>query len=113
MFVQRGVFGGLALALCSIVAGGVAFATGSTTVGYAAMTLGFGLAGGWGVTWVVYQFSVSRPLAQLAGDIEALAGTDAASACSRAPVAIASTDSVMCSMLALALFMASASLVAA
>jgi methyl-accepting chemotaxis protein len=78
LVVRWGIHVGLGLALLCVALGGLAFVTGSAPAAGPVVILGMGMAIGWGVTWVVYVFSVSRPLARLAGVTEALAGTDAA-----------------------------------
>jgi hypothetical protein len=89
--VRRGVFAGLGLALASTAIGGIAFASGNAAMGYAAVTLGFGMAMGWGVTWAIYVFTVARPLARLTKATVALAETDTA-ALSDALAAMAEGD---------------------
>jgi methyl-accepting chemotaxis protein len=76
--VRWGVFVGLGLAVVCAAVGGLAFAVGSSWAGSSVAILGIGIAVGWGVTFAIYLFTVSRPLAQLAQATEALAGTDAA-----------------------------------
>jgi methyl-accepting chemotaxis protein len=78
LLVRWGIYLGLGLALLCAAVAGLALVVGSGAAASPLVVLGFGLAIGWGVTWVVYVFSVSRPLAQLAEITEALAGTDAA-----------------------------------
>ncbi|MGA3056410.1 MAG: hypothetical protein ABSE70_00005, partial [Candidatus Limnocylindrales bacterium] len=77
LLVRWGIYVGLGLALLCVALGGLAFVMGSAPAA-GVVILGFGMAIGWGVTWVIYVFSVSRPLAQLAEATEDLAGTDAA-----------------------------------
>jgi methyl-accepting chemotaxis protein len=78
LLVRWGIYLGLGLALVCAALAGLAFVIGSAAAATPFVVLGFGLAVGWGVTWVVYVFSVARPLAQLAAATEDLAGTDAA-----------------------------------
>jgi methyl-accepting chemotaxis protein len=78
LFVRWGIYLALGLALICAALAGLALIVGSAAAASPFVTLGFGLAVGWGVTWVVYLFSVSRPLARLAEATEELAGTDAA-----------------------------------
>jgi methyl-accepting chemotaxis protein len=78
LLVRRGVFVGLALACSCLIFGGLAYATGVTTVGYAAVTVGLGMVIGWGVTWTIYVLTVARPLARLTQATQVLAETDTA-----------------------------------
>ena len=78
LLVRWGIYLGLGLAILCAALAGFAFVIGSAAAASPFVVLGFGLAVGWGVTWVVYLFSVSRPLAQLAETTQDLAGTDAA-----------------------------------
>ncbi len=76
--VRWGIFVGLGLAVVCAAVGGLTFAVGSSWAGSSVAILGMGIGVGWGVTFAIYLFTVSRPLAQLAQATEALAGTDAA-----------------------------------
>jgi len=78
LFVRWGIYLGLGLALICAALAGLAFVVGPAAAATPFVVLGVGLAVGWGVTWLVYLFSVSRPLARLAEATEELAGTDAA-----------------------------------
>jgi methyl-accepting chemotaxis protein len=78
LFVRWGIYLGLALALVCVALAGIAFVVGSAATASPVVVLALGLAVGWAVTWVVYLFSVSRPLARLAEATEEIAGTDAA-----------------------------------
>jgi methyl-accepting chemotaxis protein len=78
LLTRWGIYLGLGLAILCAALAGFAFVIGSAAAASPFVVLGFGLAVGWGVTWVVYLFSVSRPLARLAETTQDLAGTDAA-----------------------------------
>ena len=90
LIVRHGVFAGLAVAVALLVMGCLALASGAT-VGPLALTLGFGAAMGWAATWVVYRFTVARPLARLTEATITLAETDTA-ALSDALAALAEGD---------------------
>ncbi len=73
--VRRGVFAGLGLALACVAAGGLAIAAGAA-MGPATVTLGLGMAIGWGITWAIYVITVARPLARLTQTTTILAEMD-------------------------------------
>jgi methyl-accepting chemotaxis protein len=86
--VRHGIFIGLGLSGAALLVAAISFFIGSITVGYAAATLGVGMAAGWAVTWAVYQLTVSRPLAYLmATSIESAQADTAALADALAAVA--------------------------
>jgi uncharacterized membrane protein YjjB (DUF3815 family) len=66
LLLRWGIYLGLGLALLCAAVAGLALVVGSGAAASPLVVLAFGLAIGWGVTWVVYVFSVSRPLASSA-----------------------------------------------
>jgi len=76
LVASQGVFASLGLAAVLLVAG--AFGTqAGISAGPAILAIGMGVAVGWAVTWVIYLFTVARPLARLTEVAMVVSGTDA------------------------------------
>ena len=77
LLVRCGIFAGLGLAILCAALGCFALYAGSPSAGSSFFIVAGGIAVGWALTWAMYLFTVSRPLARLAQATEALAATDA------------------------------------
>jgi methyl-accepting chemotaxis protein len=88
--VRHGVFAAFGLAIACVAVG--TFALGShLTSGPELLILGLGMAIGWGVTWVIYLVTVSRPLARILDSVISGVQGDTA-AMSNAMMALAEGD---------------------
>jgi methyl-accepting chemotaxis protein len=76
--LRRSIHAGLALGILSLALGAVAGFGGAGAGLGGAPVFGLGILIGWGVTFAVVRWTVSRPLARIAASTEALADQDAA-----------------------------------
>ncbi len=90
MLVRHGVLAAFGLALACIAVGAIAFES-HVTSGPDLLLLGLGMALGWGVTWVIYVVTVSRPLDHMIDSVLSVVQGDTA-ALSNAMIAIAEGD---------------------
>ena len=90
VLVRHGVFAAFGLALACLAVSALALET-HVTSGPELLILGLGMAIGWGVTWVIYLATVSRPLDHMIDSVISVVQGDTA-ALSNAMIAMAEGD---------------------